>query len=235
MVSLQLTRIINMPANNKTKANDSGVNEHQAKTRLLLALWYMGATKKGNLTKRVVQKSHKAADYQGIFEQLEKEGAIKSGENGFSLLDKGEKMLGECLKYPEVKFDGSIVGSWVANALVEWIAKKNGTASTPAAQAKPKEKEIASYDEFKPVALDVYDKLNRDYNLDDLVPIYRIRKEIGDRVSREHFNEWLLEMQKNNIFQLMAGEMPDLTPDKRKDSIETSIGGLRYYAKRLNS
>jgi hypothetical protein len=43
------------------------------------------------------------------------------------------------------------------------------------------------------------------------------------------------EMQEHDIFQLMAGEMPDITPDKREDSIETSIGGLRYYAKRLNS
>jgi hypothetical protein len=29
--------------------------------------------------------------------------------------------------------------------------------------------------------------------------------------------------------------MPDITPDKREDSIETPVGGLRYYAKRLIS
>jgi DNA-binding PadR family transcriptional regulator len=228
-----------MPAKNQAKANDSGVNEHQAKTRLLLALWDLVATKppvkKGDLTKRVVQKSHKAADYQGIFDQLEKQGAIKIEKNEFSLSDKGWEMLGEMLKHPEVKFEGTIVGTWVANALVRWIAQMDGSVNTPAAQAKTKEKAIASYEEFKQVALDIYDKLNRNYNLDDLVPIYRIRREIGDRVSREHFNEWLLEMQKNNIFQLMAGEMPDITPDKREDSIETPVGGLRYYAKCLIS
>jgi hypothetical protein len=71
--------------------------------------------------------------------------------------------------------------------------------------------------------------------MNDLVPIYRIRREIGDRVSRTNFNEWLIEMQANEIFLLMAGEMRDMTPDKREDSIETSGGGLRYYAKRLNS
>ena len=107
--------------------------------------------------------------------------------------------------------------------------------NTKAAQGKTKEKAIASYDEFKPVALDVYDQLNQDYNLNNLVPIYRIRKEIGDRVSREPFNKWLLEMQENEIFQLMAGEMRDITPDKREDSITIPGGGLRYYAKRLNS
>jgi hypothetical protein len=227
-----------MPAKNKAKAKDSGINEQQAKTRLLLALWDMGATKtevmKGQLTKRVVQKSHKASDYQGIFDELEKEGAIASDKNKFSLSPQGVARLGECLKNPELQFEGTIVGTWVANALVRWIAQMNGAVSTSAAQEKPKEKAIASYDEFKPVALDVYDKLNRDYNLDDLVPIYRIRREIGDRVSREHFNEWLLKMQENDILQLQGGSLPDSDPTQIEDSITTEVSGLRCYAKRLN-
>ena len=228
-----------MSAKNKAKANNAGVNEQQAKTRLLLALWDMGATKtevmKGQLTKRVVQKSHKASDYQGIFDELEKEGAIASEKNKFSLSPKGVERLSECLKNPELQFEGTIVGTWVANALVRWIAQMNGAVSTFAAQGKAKEKAIASYDQFKPVALEVYDRLNRDYNLDDLVPIYRIRREIGDRVSRSQFNEWLMEMQGNGILQLIGGEMPDITQDKREDSITIPGGGLRYYAKRLNS
>ncbi len=228
-----------MTDKNKTNPTGSGVNEHQAKTRLLLALWDMGASKtevaKGQLTKRIVQKSQKVADYQGIFDQLEQEGAIAITKNKASLSPKGVEVLGESLKHPDVKFEGTIVGTWVANALVRWIAQMDGAVITPAAQAKTKEKEIVSYDEFKPVALDVYDQLNRDYNLDDLVPIYRIRREIGDRVSRSQFSEWLLEMQENDIFQLMAGEMSGITPDKRDDSITIPGGGLRYYAKRLNS
>ncbi len=227
-----------MPAKNQAKANDSGVNEHQAKTRLLLALWDMGATKtevmKGQLTKRVVQKNLKASDYQGIFDQLEKVGAITIAKNKFSLSPKGVEMLGESLKHPEVKFEGTIVGSWVANALVRWIAQMDGSVNTPAAQAKTTEKAIASYDEFKQVALDIYNRLNQDYNLDHLVPIYRIRHAIADRVSRSHFNEWLMEMQSNDIFQLIGGEMPDVTQEKREDSITIPGGGLRYYAKRLN-
>jgi hypothetical protein len=228
-----------MTDKNKTNPTGSGVNEHQAKTRLLLALWDMGASKtevaKGQLTKRIVQKSQKVADYQGIFDQLEQEGAIAITKNKASLSPKGVEVLGESLKHPDVKFEGTIVGTWVANALVRWIAQMDGAVITPGAQAKTKEKEIVSYDEFKPVALDVYDQLNRDYNLDDLVPIYRIRREIGDRVSRSQFSEWLLEMQENDIFQLMAGEMSGITPDKRDDSITIPGGGLRYYAKRLNS
>lgn len=228
-----------MPGKNKAKTNDSGVNEQQARTRLLLALWDMGATQKevmkGQLTKRVVQKNLKASDYQGIFDQLEKEEAIAIAKNKFSLSPKGVEMLGESLKHPEVKFEGKIVGTWVANALVRWIAQMDGAVSAPATQAKTKEKAITSYEEFKQVALDVYGKLNRDSKLDDLVPIYRIRWEIRDRVSRDKFDKWLLEMQANDIFQLMGGEMPDITPDKREDSIETPVGGLRYYAKCLIS
>jgi hypothetical protein len=228
-----------MSEKNKAQAKASGVNEHQAKTRLLLALWDMDASNtavmKGQLTKRVVQKGQKSSDYQGIFDQLEKDGAIAIAKKKFSLSDKGKKMLGESLKHPEVKFEGTIVGTWVANALVRWIAQPDGVVSAPVAPAKTKEKAIASYEKFEHVAMEVYDRLNQEHNLNDLVPIYRIRREIGDRVSRTDFNEWLMEMQRNDIFLLMAGEMRDMTPDKREDSIETSGGGLRYYAKRLNS
>jgi hypothetical protein len=111
----------------------------------------------------------------------------------------------------------------------------DGAVSTKAAQGKTKEKAIASYDEFKPVALDVYDQLNRDYNLDSLVPIYRIRREIGDRVSRSHFNQWLMEMQANDILQLQGGSLPDSDPSKIEDSITTELSGLRCYAKRLTT
>lgn len=227
-----------MPTKAKAKAKDSDIHQSQAKTRLLLALWDLNTTNKvtkSQLTKRVVRKGQTVADYQGIFDELEQEGAIAITKNEFSLTSKGEEMLGNMLKSGELKFGGTIVGTWAANALLKWISQMNGAVNTPAAQTKAKEKAIASYEEFKQVALDVYDKLNRNYNLDDLVPIYRIRREIGDRVSRDKFNKWLLEMQANDIFQLMAGEMPDITPDKREDSIETPVGGLRYYAKHLIS
>jgi hypothetical protein len=79
----------------------------------------------------------------------------------------------------------------------------------------------------------VYDSLNRDYNLDDLVPIYRMRREIGERVGRSQFNEWLLEMQANDIFQLLEGSVEDSAPDKIEDSITTKVNGLRCYVKRL--
>lgn len=230
-----------MPSENNAK----GVNELQAKTRLLLALWDMGATgeavAKGQLTKRIVQKKQKIADYQGIFEQLEKEEAIASAKNKFSLSSTGVELLGKLLKEPEFKFEGTIVGTWAANALVRWIAQSGANTTTKAAtkeKAMPSAMPfglIASYEEFKAVALAVYDQLNKDYNLDDLVPIYRMRREIGDRVSRSHFSEWLLEMQANDILQLQGSSLENSSPDKIEDSISTEIGGLRCYARLLKS
>jgi len=230
-----------MPDKNKAKATASGVNEHQAKTRLLLALWDMGASKtevaKGQLTKRVVQKSQKAADYQGIFDQLQQEGAIaiatKNRSVKVSLTDKGLQMLDAGLKNPDFESSGKQVRAKDFNTLLKWIRHLDGAASTSNDQAKPAVEAIASYDKFKHIALDVYDQLNRDYNLNDLVPIYRIRREIGDRVSRSHFNEWLMEMQADDILQLQGGGVEDSAPDKIEDSIRNELGNLRCYARRL--
>ncbi len=228
-------------------------NAVQTRTRLLLALWDLGGTQqevmKGQLTKRIVSKTKKVADYQSIFEELLAQGAIAISKKGYSLTSpKGLEILSEGLKSSDFRFEGTIVGTWAANALVKWISQievavagadvpVNGKSALAelSVRAASRREGIASYDEFKSVALDVYDKLNQNYNLDDLVPIYRIRREIGDRVSRQDFNEWLLEMQKNDIVQLIGGEMTDITPDKAEDSITTKLSGLRYYAKLLSS
>ncbi|MEH1894272.1 MAG: hypothetical protein V7K94_02945 [Nostoc sp.] len=214
-------------------------NTAQISTRLLLALWDLGGTqqevKKGQLTKRIVSKSQKVADYQGSFEELQNQGAIAISKKGYSLTSgKGLEVLRDGLRSGEFKFEGTIVGTWAANALVKWISQIDVEVVSADVPVNGKGA-IASYDEFKSVALEVYDKLNQNYNLDDLVPIYRIRRKIGDRVSRTKFSEWLLEMQEKDILQLMAGEMRDITPDKRDDSITIPGGGLRYYTKLLNS
>jgi len=223
-------------------SNNTGLKgiQTQAKTRLLLALWDLGGAKqevkKGDLTKRILHKGKKVADYQDIFEELEKLGAIAISKKGYSLVSpNGLEVLGEGLKSGDFRFEGTIVGTWAANALLNWISDQDEPMVSTFAPVNGAKSAIASYDEFKEVTLKVYDQLNRDYNLNDLVPIYRIRREVGDRVRREHFATWLLEMQAEDIFQLMAGEMRDITPDKREDSITIPGGGLRYYAKLLNS
>ncbi|MEH1933377.1 MAG: hypothetical protein V7L14_06565 [Nostoc sp.] len=219
-------------------------NTAQTRTRLLLALWDLGGmqqeVKKGQFTKRIVSKSQKVADYQGIFEELQSQGAIAISKKGYSLTSgKGLEVLGEGLRSGDFKFEGTIVGTWAANALVRWISQidvaGNGAGvlvNGKSAIAKLSEG-IASYDEFKSVALEVYDKLNYEYNFNNLVPIYRIRREISDRVSRTEFNDWLLETQADDILQLQGGSVEDSAPDKIEDSVATELDGLRCYATRL--
>lgn len=215
--------------------------EKEKEIRLLLYLWDMGGSdvKRGELTKRLKRKKETAADYKDSYQQLEENGAIALSRYKVSLVQpKGFEMLEAGLKSEAFEFESQI-GARTANALLKWIreqAVSAGTVSDGAVAAqKTGESAIASYDQFKQVALDVYDQLNRDYNLDDLVPIYRIRRTIGDRVSRSQFNDWMLEMQANDILQLQGGSVEDSAPDKIEDSITTKLNGLRCYARRLTS
>ncbi|MBC1223716.1 hypothetical protein GNF10_30215 [Nostoc sp. UCD121] len=219
-------------------------NIAQTRTRLLLALWDLGGmqqeVKKGQLTKRIVSKSQKVADYQGSFEELQNQGAIAISKKGYFLTSpKGLEVLGEGLRSGDFKFEGTIVGTWAANALVKWIRQIDVAVAGADVPVNGKSalaelsKGIASYDEFKSVALEVYDKLNYEYNFNNLVPIYRIRRGIGDRVSRTEFNDWLLETQADDILQLQGGSVEDSAPDKIEDSVATELDGLRCYATRL--
>ena len=212
-------------------------NTVQTRTRLLLALWNLGGTQqevnKRQLHDRIVSKTKKVADYHHIFEELQNQGAIAISKKGYSLTSgKGLEVLGEGLRSSDFKFEGTIVGTWAANALVKWINQIDVAVSGADVPVNGKSA-IASYDEFKPVALEVYDKLNYEYNFNNLVPIYRIRREIGERVSRTEFNDWLLETQANDILQLQGGTVEDNASDKIEDSISTTLNGLRCYAIRL--
>jgi hypothetical protein len=210
-------------------------NINTDKTRILLILWDLDAqnqgVKKGELSKKLVNTKKKTAYYKPIFEQLESVGAIAINKNLITLSDQGVKMLGEGLQNPDFMFTGSLTGTKNANAVLKWLR------SQPQILVKTeiKPEAIANYDQFKQVVLEVHERLNSDHNLKNIVPIYRMRREIGDRTSRREFNEWLLEMQADDIFQLIAGEMANITPDKREDSINIEGVGFRYYAKRLNA
>ncbi|BAB75999.1 hypothetical protein ACN23B_21595 [Anabaena sp. FACHB-709] len=214
--------------------------ETQAKTRLLLALWDLGGTqqeiKKGLLTKRILTKGKKAADYHSLFEDLQNHGVIAGSKQGYFLTSpKGLEVLGEGLRTGNFQFEGTIVGTWAANALLKWISQINVSVTEQAKSVNGVKSATgyASYDEFKSTVLEVYDKLNYEYNFNHLVPIYRIRREIGDRLNRTQFNDWLLEMQADDILQLQGGSVEDSAPDKIEDSITTVLDGLRCYAKLL--
>jgi hypothetical protein len=215
----------------------------KAKVRVLLNLWDLGGgkmmVKKGDLTKRIVRTNETSQRYVGVLGELQEAGAIEySLVNRVTMVElsaKGKEVLAQGLKSKDslFEFDGSQIGTRLGNSLLKWIRHQDGAASVAVENGKGDVGAIASYDDFKAVALDVYDRLNRDYNLDDLVPIYRMRRAIGERVGRSEFNEWLLEMQANDIFQLQGGSVEDSAADKIQDSITTEVGGLRCYAQRL--
>ncbi|MEQ9234214.1 hypothetical protein [Coleofasciculus sp. E2-BRE-01] len=229
-------------SNDVDAKTDTDIEAKAKQVRLLLYLWDLGGSdvKRGELTKRLKRKKETAADYQNSYQQLEENGAIAVSRYKVSLVQpKGLQMLQAGLKSEAFEFESQI-GARTANALLKWIREQDVSAGTVGDGAgcgsgKTEESAIASYDQFKQVALDVYDQLNRDYNLDDLVPIYRIRRTIGDRVSRSQFNDWMLEMQANDIFQLMGGEVLNVTPDQLEDSITPPVGKLRYFAKLVNA
>jgi hypothetical protein len=207
-----------------------------AQTRLLLALWDLGANeqevRKGLLTKRIVAKGQKMADYKDILEDLQEQGAVTISRTGYTLKSPiGLDVLGAGLRSGEFKFEGTIVGTWAANALLRWIGQINVVAAPVASGGGV----IGSYEEFKSVALDIYDKLNYEHNLNNLVPIYRIRRVIGERVNRTKFNDFLLGMQADDIFQLQGGSVEDSAPDKIEDSVTTELDGLRCYARLLKA
>jgi hypothetical protein len=204
--------------------------------RLLLNLWGLGngqgLVKKSELLRPYKGKEKKAV-YEVSLNDLADRGAIALTMDKkvpkLSLTDAGLQQLAAGLLSADFGFEGQLVGSRLANAALRWFRQNQGVGVNAEAIA-PK---ISTYDEFKAVALETYDQLNRDYNFDNLVPIYRIRRAIGERVTRSQFNDWMLELQSKEIFQFITGRVTDLTPDKEQDSITTELGGLRYYAKLL--
>ncbi|WP_019499291.1 hypothetical protein [Pseudanabaena sp. PCC 6802] len=225
-----------------SQQQSSKFNAALAKTRLLLGLWDMGAqgVKKGDLMRQIVKSGEKSKDYQVILDNLSQENAIliatEKRATRISITAYGQEVLASGLKDENFSFGKNQVGSSVANALLKWIRHLGDALPGAGNQIGDRQTNavaIATYDEFKALALEVYDRLNRDYNYDRLVPIYRIRREIGDRVTRSQFNDWMLEMQTNDIFQLQGGALEDGATDKLEDSIMTKVGGMRCYAKIL--
>ncbi len=203
-------------------------------TRLLLALWGWGESGvlKGKLTERLKRKGEKSTDYQQVFAQLQEKGAITIADGKVAISSKGIDLLGQHLQAADLAIEGTIVGAWVARALCKWVQQAKGATLTPSTNGKVTGNAISSYEEFKHIALEVFEHLNQDYNMGNMVPIYRIRREIGDRVSRAHFNEWVFEMQSEDLLQLLEESVEDGAPDKIEDSVTTKLGKLRCYAKR---
>ncbi len=184
--------------------------------------------------------------YSTALQQLVEEGSLaqtpkNKKTNVYTITESGQQKLLAGLKNDSFAFRAN-AGPKVTNALLKLFRQRqpmaqNGdqSATTPSDNDKQESASSAidSYEEFTKTALKTYEQLNQDYNLDDLVPIYRIRREIGDRISRRDFNEWLLEVQANDLVQLTGGELPNVTADQLEDSVAIPGGGTRFYVKRL--
>ncbi|MBE9258246.1 MULTISPECIES: hypothetical protein [Aphanizomenonaceae] len=202
-----------------------------AKTRLLLALWDLGASqqevKKGLLTKRIVAKGQKMADYKGILEDLQEQGAVTVSRTGYTLNSPiGLDVLGAGLRSDEFKFEGTIVGTWAANALLRWIGQIDVVVAAPVASGGGV---IGSYEEFKSEILDLFDKLDKSYSHAGLVPIWQIRKEVENRLQRDQFNAWIMDMQAEQLLYLQSGEARGATEEQKQDSINSEIRGLLFF------
>jgi hypothetical protein len=100
-------------------------------------------------------------------------------------------------------------------------------------ERKRKPGQITDIKEFSDLANDIYEKLDKEKGYDGLVPIYQIRRAMGDKVSRGDFNVLMQEMQSNDNFQLIGGSVEDSAPDKIQDSLSSKIVGIRAYAKKI--
>jgi hypothetical protein len=243
----------------ETKKSSIKGSTCDAEVRLLLVIWDEKEIKKVDLNKRIVRTGEKASDYQKIVLDLVEKGAIADDKKLFSLTEKGLNQLKTNLLNLELniavtasedkpaeparpfdftnnyftldkktgKTDKKVqqIGAKFGDVLLKWIREQGSNLKPVPTIAK-----ISSFDEFKTVALEVYDRLNRDYNFDNFVPIYRIRREIGDRITRQEFSDWLIKMQADDILLLQESGVEDSARDKLEDSVNTPISGLRCYA-----
>ena len=212
-----------------------------AKTRLLLALWELGANEqkvaKGKLGKRVVSKGQKITDYQGILEDLQGQGAITILKKGSAIsytLNSpiGLDVLGAGLRSDEFEFEsGKTIGTWVATALLRWFRQVDVVVNkTVVLDNGVKVEVIGSYEEFKLEILGLFDKLDKSYSHAGLVPIWQIRKEVGNRLQRDQFNTWIMDMQAEQLLYLQSGEARGATEEQKQDSINSEIRGLLFFA-----
>ncbi|MEH2138556.1 hypothetical protein [Nostoc sp.] len=87
---------------------------------------------------------------------------------------------------------------------------------------------IRTTKDFEDAALYAYSKLADKH--DNLVPIHEIRESLGETVSRDKFDEYMKDMQANDLLQFKGGSLASGNREKLQDSLQTPGSGLRTYA-----
>jgi hypothetical protein len=93
---------------------------------------------------------------------------------------------------------------------------------------------ISSYEEFKEVVLEAYERLNYDYNYNSFVPIYVIRRDIGERVTRSQFKEWMLKIRLERVLSFYIRDNVSATEEEIQDSIYDDNLGTQYFFAQKN-
>jgi hypothetical protein len=203
----------------------------QSTTRLLLALWELGVDKKAFAKGELPDRAKTPGN---VFKQLVDDGAIKvekqKTQTMVSLEEKGVERLTKELESVDFELKGTTTGAWLARGLLKWLQQMDTAVSVNTTNGKVAKETIASYDEFKPKVLAIFEKLDKGYNYSGLVPIWHIRRELGDRVDRVEFSDWMMEMQTENELYLQTGEARQATEDQKRDSISNEIRGLLFFA-----
>lgn len=189
----------------------------------------VNSLKRHSLGKKYIEHTRKEAIVESLKSNNLVELKIENKRELLFLTETGKAHLIKQLADENFDFFGTVIGTRLVNTVLDLM--RLNINNSPSISVSNK---ITSYDDFKILVMAIYDRLNKEYNYGHLVPIYKIRREIGDQVSRLDFNEWLLEMQANDILQLQGGSIEDGAKDKMEDSIYTEIGGYRCYAKKLN-
>lgn len=151
---------------------------------------------------------------------------------------KGGQILGGSKEEAKAKGKPFYDEDGVDNAFgtKQYFVKINDQKALDTAQKEIKRKpgQIVDLKDFKKEIDSVYEKINKEKNYDNLVPIYELRRALGDKVSRGDFNKLMLEMQAGDDLALLGGEVLNVTGDQVEDAIMPPVGKLRFFAQKNN-
>jgi hypothetical protein len=137
---------------------------------------------------------------------------------------------------PGFGFEGTVVGTRFVSLLLRFFREVVAVAPVGVAPVEVEPVEvIEDYEAFKSVALETFDRLMAEFSYIKLVPIYHMREAIGDRVTRLQFNEWMTQLQVDEILEFSAcGQSKSVTPERMNNSIKPPIGNMWYFAERVS-
>lgn len=88
---------------------------------------------------------------------------------------------------------------------------------------------IHNQKDFEDVFLTKMHELSKAHNS---IPIFKIRRAIGEAVPRDKFTNYLMEMQSKGLVQPYGGSLDSNNQDELQDSLHTKQSGLRTYIRR---